>query len=76
MNTIEQYLKDHIKTCIGNDNKVVEVVEYNEAITALHNQKAYLIAWVKNLILNVKLAQAIGLDKDWEQIFNKQINDL
>lgn len=61
---------------MGNDGHVVGVVEYDEAIAALHIQKACLIEHFKNFILNVRLCQVIGLNKDWEQILDEQFKDL
>lgn len=61
---------------MGNDGHVVGVVEYDEAIAALHIQKACLIEHFKNFILNVRLCQTIGLNKDWEQILDEQFKDL
>ena len=55
---------------MGNDGHVVGVVEYDEAIAALHIQKACLIEHFKNFILNVRLCQ------DWEQILDEQFKDL
>ena len=43
---------------------MVGVVEYDEAIAALHIQKACLIEHFKNFILNVRLCQTIGLNKE------------
>lgn len=76
MSTAIEHLKERTKTCMGKDGHVVGVVEYDEAIAALHIQKACLIEHFKNFILNVRLCQAIGLNKDWEQILDEQFKDL
>lgn len=76
MSTAIEHLKERTKTYMGNDGHVVGVVEYDEAIAALHIQKACLIEHFKNFILNVRLCQAIGLNKDWEQILDEQFKDL
>lgn len=76
MSTAIEHLKERTKTCMGNDGHVVGVVEYDEAIAALHIQKACLIEHFKNFILNVRLCQTIGLNKDWEQILDEQFKDL
>lgn len=63
------------KVCMDNRGNVVEVVEYNRAVSALLIQKACMISGLKSILTKVALANALGRHENWEEIVDKYFKD-
>lgn len=60
---------------MDNRGNVVEVVEYNRAVSALLIQKACMISGFKSFLTKVALANALGRHENWEEIVYKYFKD-
>lgn len=76
MSEARNALNAALRVCIDNSGNVVEVVEYGEAVAALHIQKTCMISCFKSLLGRVILANALGRQENWEEILDKIVKDL
>ena len=60
---------------MDNRGNVVDVVEYNSAVSVLLIQKACMISGFKSILTKVALANALGRHENWEEIVDKYFKD-
>ena len=63
------------RTCLGNDGKVINVVECKEAIIALEIQKEVLLKFFRDFLLGLALEQAFDGKVDLTEFFNSADGD-